>query len=167
MAKSKAKSIYENLLSSATPLVGIFIVAQLTLCVNQVNCTTFSGVQCIQNSRLKTHDPSGPICKCNRGYCLYNKPEGLKCIKDFRNRYNRRQNPNCNRSYNIATIATAPPEIKKYYLYQCNIISRLVSFLKSFNTRAISLFRNKMLMLHEKIHIFEMQNSCFFYFIFK
>ena len=61
------------------------------------------------------------------------------------------------------SIATAPPnEIKNYYLYQCNIISKLVSFLKSFNTRAISLFRNKMLMLHEKIHIFEMQNLCFF-----
>ena len=68
------------------------------------------GNQCIRHSNIK-HKPEGPICQCKVGYCLVEKPEGVKCKKDYSRRYNKRGNGKCERSYSIIQIPTTTTPI--------------------------------------------------------
>ena len=108
MANLKHNSTYQHLSSVVVSFIAVFIILQFSRCLTEVNGRNLMRDRCIRNSLLITHKPQGPICQCKRGFCLYSKPEGLYCIKDYRNRYNQRQNANCNRTYNIGPIEPVP-----------------------------------------------------------
>ena len=102
---------YKSLYKFQCSILSCILICSLfqLLCSNTVSgkILNVDSQECINKAKLIIK-LEGKVCECKKGFCLVEKPEGLKCKKDFSRRYYGRRNNICNRTYRLDSPTDKP-----------------------------------------------------------